>query len=521
MTRPTAQRSLGGLIMLSTIAGAAVWTLQPFAPPLAAQTAQSVPGMEHALQLSNAFRNTARSALPALVSIQTTGRVVRESIDRDMRSPFENDELFRRFFGNDPRLRPFLERHQGGPIERERRLPSGRGSGFIISADGTVMTNTHVVRDAEEVTVRLEDGREFTVGRDNILMDGRSDVAVIQLDVDEDLPFVPLGNDSEMEIGDWVLALGSPFGLHKTVTQGIISAKGRGLSRSSMTQEFLQTDAAINPGNSGGPLVNLRGEVIGINTAISTASGGYDGVGFAIPVSKARWVADQLVTNGKVERGFLGIEMQPIDASLARHLDLTVPRGIVVTTVIPGGAAEAAGFQVGDVILNVDGHEIRNNHNMLAVVEQLRVGDSCTVHVMRQNKKLQLNITVAARPSEEELVLQPERSDEGPDSDAASSSNRLGVGVQNLTPELSERLNATTPGVVITSVEPATAAAAVGLEPRMIISRVGDVAVTDVDTFRRAIDASQENDVLLLVHIPTQDGERLISRFVLVPLDNA
>ncbi len=512
--------TIGSALAITLLAGAVVWTQPAWNTPiLAQQLSQDVPGIDHAMELSNAFRHVSKKTLPALVSIQTTGKVVKESVrPRGLPRSFGDDEVFRHFFGNDPRFREFMQR---GPVERERRTPGGKGSGFIISADGVVLTNSHVVNGAEEVTVRLSDGREFSVSEDSIRMDPRSDVAVIQLDVDEELPFVPLGDDSELEIGDWVLALGSPFGLHRTVTQGIISAKARGLSRTDIAQEFLQTDAAINPGNSGGPLVNLRGEVIGINTAISTASGGYDGVGFAIPVNAAKWAADQLIEHGTVQRGFLGIQMQEIDAALASHLNLSVPRGIVVTQVIEGSPAEKAGFEVGDVILSVNGKSIGSNHNMIGVVERLHVGDTYPIRVLRNEQEVELSINIGARPTDDEIAgtqLQPEKSAQ---TDEAADSSRLGVSVQNLTAELSEQLGVTAAGVVITAVKPGSGAERAGLQPGMIISRVGSLDVSDVLELDGAVQAQgHKGQVLLLVRSPGGNG-RQAPRFVLVRLEPA
>ena len=499
--------AVAATIILSVLA----WDHQNISGQAAAKSGrQDVPGMAHALELSNAFRHVSKQAVPAVVSITTTGRMVRETIDR--RSPFGDDELFRRFFGNDPRLRPFLEE---GPIERRRRLPGGKGSGFIISADGLIMTNSHVVRDAEEVVVRLSDGREFIAT--DIRTDDASDVAVVRIDVNERLPFLELGDDSQMEIGDWVLAFGSPFGLHRTVTQGIISAKSRGLARSEMSQEFLQTDAAINPGNSGGPLVNLRGEVIGINTAISTASGGYDGVGFAIPIMAAQWVAEQLVESGSVQRGYLGIWMQPIDSTLAEHLNLSVPQGIVVTEVIPDSPAEKAGFQVGDIVMSVNGKAIANDRNLKGIVERLQVGKSYPVRIRRNDREMELRISVAVRP--DDVTALPLQKDSPATSDEISEFNELGLTAQNVTAELAEQLGIAASGVVITSVRPGSGADRAGLEPGMLISRVGNMNVANVDDLERAAGkVAGSNKILLLVRIAAANGSAL-SRFVSIPLD--
>lgn len=506
INRASLLSAVGAALLLTAVA----WNQSGFTGGAVAQAqAQDVPGLDHAMELSNAFRYVSKEAMPAVVSITTTGRVVRETVNN--RSPFQDEEMFRRFFGNDPRLRQFMEQ---GPVERQRRLPGGKGSGFLISPDGVVMTNSHVVRDAEEVIVRLSDGREFTAT--DIRTDDQSDVAIVRIDVDEKLPFLALGDDADMEIGDWVLAFGSPFGLHRTVTQGIISAKSRGLRNADMSHEFLQTDAAINPGNSGGPLVNLGGEVIGINTAISTASGGYDGVGFAIPVTAARWVADQLVKTGSVERAYLGIHMQPIDSELANHLNLRVPRGTVVTNVIEGSPADKGGFEVGDVLLAVDGKTITNSRQLISIVERLRVGESYTVRVLRDDQEVDLNIAVATRPEDLTATLKP---DEAPaESDAAADFNILGLTAQNVTADMAKQLGIPASGVVITSVQPESGAAKAGLEPGMLISRVGNLDIKTVDDLERAAQLVKDHDkVLVLVRFT--NGESVIPRFVLISLN--
>jgi serine protease Do len=509
VTRTSVFSTLGVALLLS----AAFWTQRGLSSPAVAQSQQQdVPGLEHALRLSDAFRHVSKQSMPAVVSITTTGRTVRETVNR--RNPLGDDEAFRRFFGNHPQFREF---QKNGPNERERRLPGGKGSGFIISPDGVVMTNTHVVRDAEEVVVRLSDGREFMAT--DIQMDESSDVAIVRIDVDEQLPFLVAGDDTQMEIGDWVLAFGSPFGLHRTVTQGIISAKSRGLQQGKTHHDFLQTDAAINPGNSGGPLVNLRGEVIGINTAISTASGGYDGVGFAIPITAAQWVAEQLMETGSVERAYLGILMQPINAELAEHLDLPTPGGIVVTEVISGSPAEQGGFQVGDILLAVDGKTISNNRHLIGIVERLRVGNSYPVRVMRNNKEVELSITVASRPKD--LASTARRVETPTESDGAGEFNVLGLTAQNVTAELADQLGVSISGVVVTSVQRDSGAEKAGLEPGMVISRIGSIEVSTVDDLEQAVQRMDDADkVLLLVGIPSRDG-RMLSRFVLIELPQA
>lgn len=506
VNRTSAFSGIAAALMLAAI----VWNQLSPGTATTAQAQQNVPGIEHATELSGAFRHVSKQAMPAVVSIATTGRMVTETIEPG--HPFGNDEMLRRFFGNDPRFRQFMER---GPIERQRRLPGGKGSGFIISPDGVILTNSHVVRNAEEVTVRLSDGREYTAT--DIRRDDRSDVAIVRINVDEQLPYLPMGDDATMEIGDWVLAFGSPFGLHRTVTQGIISAKSRGLQTSGMSQEFLQTDAAINPGNSGGPLVNLRGEVIGINTAISTASGGYDGVGFAIPITAARWVADQLVATGSVERAYLGIHMQPIDAALAEHLNLDVPHGTVVTNVIEGSPADKGGFRIGDVLVAVEGTKVNNSRHLIGLVERLNVGESYTVRVLRDNQEVDLSITVATRPDDLVAEMIPEESPA--ESDDAADFNALGLTAQNVTAELADQLGIPASGVVITSIRPGSGAEQAGLEPGMLISRVANIDVSNVDDLERAATAVADSDkVLVLVRFTS--GESVVPRFVLITLNS-
>ena len=254
------------------------------------------PVARNAQELSHVFRSVAGAATPSVVSIESRGKPIR------VRSnfPFGDNDLFREFFRNDPRFREFQNQT---PAERELPAPVGRGSGFIIDESGVIVTNSHVVEGAEHVKVRLHDGREFIAT--DIKQDPRSDIAILHIDAPRGLlKPVRFGNSDQMQVGDWVLAVGSPFGYDLSVTAGIISAKGRG-PKINEREDYLQTDAAINPGNSGGPLLNLNGEVIGINTAISSRNGSYNGIGFAVPINMAQWVIQQLVAEGKVSRAYL------------------------------------------------------------------------------------------------------------------------------------------------------------------------------------------------------------------------
>ncbi len=311
-------------------------------------------GLADARSLSAAFRQVSKSAVPAIVSIDTErkARVIEADEDGPQTFgdafPFDGDSPFGELFRNDPRLREMFKNR--GP----RREPGsrGQGSGFVIDPSGIIMTNNHVVEGADKVTVRMSDGRVFTAT--DFKGDPKSDVAIVRIKADAPLATLPLGDSDRTEVGEWVLAVGSPFGLDLTVTAGIVSAKGRG-PKITEREDFIQTDAAINPGNSGGPLLNLNGEVIGMNTAISTRSGGYDGVGFAVPVNMARWAANQLVEHGTVRRAYLGVAIQPVDAELAGQFGVPINGGAVVTQVMDGSPAEGAKLQPGDVVIRLDG----------------------------------------------------------------------------------------------------------------------------------------------------------------------
>ena len=403
--------------------------------------------------------------------------------------------------------------------EQQYRMPGGQGSGFIIDSSGVILTNNHVVDDAEEIVIELADGREFTVV--DVRTDPRSDVAVLKIETKEKLPFLVLGDDETMEIGDWVLAFGSPFGLNRSVTQGIISAKGRGMTSSRLPQEFLQTDAAINPGNSGGPLVNLRGEVIGINTAISTRSGGYDGVSLAIPASHAKWVANQLRNTGEVRRAYVGISMQELNADLAKAFNLKIPRGVVVTGVVKESPAAQAGFREGDVILEVDGRRIANDRNMLGVVERLTIGQKYTIKILRDGREQSLSITVAERP-DDLSSLENNDSEGGSDSNDEQSADisDVGVSIQNLTEDLASQLGLpSSNGVVVTSVERNSPADDVGMETGMVISRVGNQNVRSIADVEDAMTKARQTGLALFL-VKVSRGTSSVARFVSIQLSD-
>jgi len=458
---------------------------------IADEDPQRPAALAHADELSSAFRWVARKTLPSVVSVRTIRKVSGQpslSMQEPFGSPFGGSPLDD-LFGD---LRERMREQQG---EGRQGIATGEGSGFIISKDGLIMTNSHVVRGADEISVRLQDGREFTAT--DVRTDEFADVAVMRIKTDESLPALKLGDDAEMEIGDWVMAFGSPFGLDQTVTQGIISAKSRGLKNLPTRQEFLQTDAAINPGNSGGPLVNMKGEVIGINTAIETRSGGYDGVGFAVPVSLARWVGDQLVKDGKVRRAYLGVLPEDLDSETARALELSTSRGVVVMQVTKDSPAEKAGVKVQDVIVRLNDRPIANRQQLITTAERLPIGKPSKLVVLRDGKEVELEVVV----------------DEFPEQIAQSGAQieDLGIEAQTLTPEIAQQLEIEAEsGVVVTNVQRGSLAARIGLKPGHVIARVGRTDVKTIEDLEAGLQTAKERRQLVLL-VKTPKGTQLVS----------
>ncbi|MCA9017522.1 MAG: Do family serine endopeptidase, partial [Planctomycetaceae bacterium] len=448
----TANRNwMFAIIGSACLVGAAVGMAQK-------DTSTDVPTAATVQDLSNVFREISRKAMPAIVSIETVSKTSQVADSHAL--PFDENSPFQDLFQNDPRFKDMLKQFQNQPRQQAPRR-MGTGSGFIINKSGLVMTNSHVVNGADVVKVTLNDGRVFTAS--DIRMDPRSDVAVIKIDA-PDLTALPMGDSSKMEIGDWVLAIGNPFGIGMSVTNGIISAKGRGPGINDR-EDYLQTDAAINPGNSGGPLLNLRGEVIGINTAISSRSGGYDGVGFAIPVNMARWVSGQLIEHGQVKRSFLGVGIQPISNELAKSFNIKVGQGAIITQVMEGSPAEAAGLKTGDIILNFANKDVSGPRNLQGIVEQLIVGKTYVMEILRDGKHINQNITMKEMPKSFS-VAKDEKPLEGDKQEKSKTSvNELKIEVQPLTEELAHQLGYSdhVKGVVITSVEPGSPAEEAGL----------------------------------------------------------
>jgi len=484
------------IIGSACLAGAAVGMAQK-------DTSPELPTAATVQDLSNVFREISRKAMPAIVAIETVSKTSEVSNEKSM--PFDENSPFQDLLEKDPRFKDMLKQHQNQPRRAPRRM--GTGSGFVINKSGLILTNSHVVRGADVVNVTLNDGREFTAT--DIRMDPRSDVAVIKIDA-PNLQAIPMGDSSKMEIGDWVLAIGNPFGIGMSVTNGIISAKGRGPGINDR-EDYLQTDAAINPGNSGGPLLNLRGEVIGINTAISSRSGGYDGVGFAIPVNMVRWVSGQLIDHGQVKRAFLGVGIQPISNELAKSFNIKVGQGAIITQVMDGSPAEAAGLRTGDIILKFSDKNVTGPRNLQGIVEQLIVGKSYMMELLRDGKHVNQKITMKEMPKSFS-VAKDEKPLEGIKKEKQKTSvNELKIEVQPLTEELAHQLGYSddVKGVVITSVEPGSAAEEAGLMKGMIIEKLGTTEVSTMDQFNQGLKEAKANKSVLLL-VRNHSGARFV-----------
>jgi len=352
------------------------------APAVArAQETTDREAISHAKSLSRAFRAAAKRITPSVVTIQTKTNAKPPRADAPQENPFKGTPL--------EDLYPELER-------RRRQPSSGIGSGVIIDSSGIVLTNNHVIEGADEVIVRLPDGREFKAT--DVRADSDTDLAVLRIKVKGKLPAAKLGNSDQLEIGDWVIAVGNPFELESTVSAGIISGKGRTLGRIRRAA-FLQTDAAINPGNSGGPLVNLDGEIVGINTAIASSSGGYQGIGFAIPVNLAKWVTPQLLKNGRVQRAFLGVSIGDVEAELARRLKVAPYSGVLVRQVFEDTPAAKAGMKEGDLITAFSGVKVRSARELQLVVERAPLKSIQKVSILRDGKPQSVKVTIEPLPN--------------------------------------------------------------------------------------------------------------------------
>ncbi|MFI8559860.1 DegQ family serine endoprotease [Pseudomonas putida] len=411
------------------------------------------------------FTTLVEQASPAVVNISTKQKLPDRLAGGQMPDLEGLPPMFREFF---ERNIPQQPRSPRGDRQREAQ---SLGSGFIISSDGYVLTNNHVVADADEIIVRLSDRSELKAKL--VGTDPRTDVALLKVD-GKNLPTVKLGDSEKLKVGEWVLAIGSPFGFDHSVTKGIVSAKGRTLPNDTYVP-FIQTDVAINPGNSGGPLFNMKGEVVGINSQIFTRSGGFMGLSFAIPIDVALDVSNQLKKDGKVSRGWLGVVIQEVNKDLAESFGLDKPAGALVAQVLEDGPAAKGGLQVGDVILSMNGQPIVMSADLPHLVGSLKDGEKAKLEIIRNGKRQNLDVVVGTLPDDDADIAA------GAQGSAERSSNRLGVSVSDLTDEQKKSLELKG-GVVIKEVQEGPAAL-IGLRPGDVISHLNNQAITSAKQF--------------------------------------
>lgn len=433
-------------------------------------------------KMGKAFASIAEKSSPAVVGLKSERSGTRD-YPAMRQSPF--GEPF------DPFSDDFFERFFRRQMPQQRRQPQYRqlaqGSGFIISADGYILTNNHLVRESEKITVTLNDGRELEAKVTGT--DPDSDVAVIKIDANN-LPFLEMADSDKLEVGEWVIAIGNPFGLSHTVTAGIVSAKGRSNVGLNMYEDFIQTDAAINPGNSGGPLLNLDAKVIGINTAIVSRTGGNMGIGLAIPINMAKNVYEQLAASGTVTRGYLGVNIQDLTAELAKSFGLKETKGVLVPNVASGSPAEKAGIKQGDIIVELDGTAVEKARELQNRIAMLKPGTKVKVLVLREGEKKTLTIELAARPKAEEAA-------------AARSDvlEQLGMAVQNLTPDMAQQFGyKDDTGVIVTNVDEGSLAEMAGITQGTLVVEVNRKKVANTEDFDKALEISiKEGYVLFLL----------------------
>src|SRR5574341_2134266 len=460
-------------------------------PPARAQDNRS------ALQsLQDAFVQMVQAVRPAVVNIATTQRPPSQEGRRGPQVPPSFRGPLRDFFGED-----FFERFFGQQPPREQH---SLGSGVIVDKRGYILTNNHVVEQADQIEIRLADKRKFQatiVGRDP-----KTDLAVVKIDAGSDLPVASLGDSNTIRIGEWAIAIGNPFGLDQTVTVGVISAVGRSDVGITTYEDFIQTDASINPGNSGGPLVNIQGEVIGINTAI-VATG--QGIGFAIPISMAREIKDRLIAQGRVVRGWLGVGIQELTEELASQFGVKPEEGVLVGNVMPGGPAERGGLETGDIIQEFNGTRIANVHQLQREVAQSTVGSQAQVKVLRGKNPLMLTIVLGEQPADLAAATEP-----APPSSKAA--DRFGLAVQDLTPDLRDQLGLKEgEGIVVSGVEVAGPAARAGIRSGEVIVEANREPVRTVRDFARILTRLRPGENLLL--LVRRDGS---SRFAVLSPKN-
>jgi len=431
------------------------------------------------------FVEVAKAVTPTVVNISTT-RISRLPEGHAGGAPFD-DPSFKRFFGDE-----LFRRFEAPKDRRERSL----GSGVIADANGYIITNNHVVSKADEIRILFSDKRSFTAKV--VGTDPKTDIAVIKVDA-KDLPTIPWADSDKLQVGEYVLAIGNPFGLNQTVTMGIVSAVGRANVGIAEYEDFIQTDAAINPGNSGGALVNARGELVGINTAIFSQSGGYMGIGFAVPSNMVRSVMEQLIKGGKVVRGYLGVSIQELTQDLARQFGVADTKGVLISDVLADSPAKRAKLERGDVIVEFDGRAVENPTQFRNLVAQTPIGKKVHVKLLRGGQERDLEVTIAEQPK---TMAQPESQGDG-DGETRSAGAFAGMDVRELTPELARRFNLSREGkgVVVTRIADGSPAGEAGLQAGDLITEINRKPIANLRDFQNVTGslASKEPALVLVV----------------------
>ncbi len=469
MHKTTARCNVRPLFVVTAIIIAILFSAVSFQPAAIAK--------DRVIELSNAITKVAKENIPAVVHIDVIQR--REVVNPFF--PFENDPFFRYFFGGPEMPRKF---------KQELR---GLGTGMIMDKNGYILTNNHVVAGATEIKVLLANGERYPAKL--IGTDPKTDLAVIKISADKPLPHVTFGDSDKVEVGQWVVAIGHPRGLDQTVTQGIISAKHRrGIMDPSTYQDYLQTDAAINPGNSGGPLLNLRGEVIGINAAIVTQSGGFEGIGFAIPSNMALHIAKELIENGKVSRGWLGVNVQDLTPELAEAFHVKENKGALVADVVKSGPAERAGIKRGDIIVLYDGKLVTDASTLRNLVALTHVGKKVSVEIIRKGKHKTLSVKIGSLEQAMKMRL-------------SSLKERLGVEVRPVTDKDVERYGlGSKKGVVIIWVDPRGPLGKAGFEVNDMILQVNGMTIRSVDDLANIVDSLPHGKVVSILALDHRTG---------------
>ena len=443
-------------------------------------------------QFSMAFSNVAEKVTPSVVTIFTK-KVIKARPGPKVEDPFEQffgDDFYRRFFG--------IPRQEGDIVQH------GLGSGVIVNSDGIILTNNHVVQKTDELKVRLNDGREFEAEVKGT--DPATDLAVIKIKA-SNLPTLPIGDSDALRVGEWVLAIGSPLSpnLAHTVTAGIVSAKGRSGVGLSNYEDYIQTDAAINPGNSGGALVNLKGELVGINSAIATRTGGNMGIGFAIPSKLAKKVMNDILKNGKVIRGWIGVRIQDVNPPLAKSYGLEKPEGAIVSSVTPGSPGRKAGLKEGDVVLTLNGKKVKNSSDLALRVSSTDPGTTVTLGIYRDGKKKSVKVKLGQMPANQNKLA----------AKAVEPAANLGLSVENITPDIRRELDLdrSIKGVIISRVRRGSLADDEGLRRGDIILKVNGKTVSNVEKFRKEMNSLKPGDSVAFFLY--RNGEKFFAGFTI------